>query len=139
MTSANLLGRPMNRKYRLVPSVYGGLYQIQAVRDFKNCRAGEYGGFVSGEHNLSHDGDCWVFGNGRVYDNALVTDNAVIDGNARVYGNAVVAGNVYVGGTAHVCGNENLDGTVRVYDGVYEGQSIRSERGDFLSKYASLP
>lgn len=49
-------------------------------------KAGELGGYVAGERNLSHDGTCWVADNAQVYGNAQVFDYAEVFGDARVYG-----------------------------------------------------
>lgn len=43
-------------------------FRIRALRDFSNVKAGDVGGFVTSEKNLSHKGDCWVSGNARVTD-----------------------------------------------------------------------
>jgi hypothetical protein len=45
-------------------------------------KAGDIGGFIESEKNLSLTGDAWVYGNARVYGDAQVR------GDARVYGNA---------------------------------------------------
>ena len=58
------------------------LYRIKALIDFGNVKAGDLGGYIESEKNLSHNDNCWVYGNARVYGNAEVF------GNARVYGNA---------------------------------------------------
>ena len=39
------------------------LFRIKALVDFGTIRAGELGGFVEKEENLSNDGDAWVSGN----------------------------------------------------------------------------
>jgi hypothetical protein len=85
----------MTKKYELV--MYDrdtGRYRIRALRDFGDAvsgfRAGDLGGWVTGEHNLSQEGDCWIFGN------AKVTGNAQVSGNARVYENAFVLGIIYL-------------------------------------------
>ena len=66
------------------------LHRIQAVRDFWCIKAGERGGYVESEANLSQEGDCWIYGNAKVCGNALVYDNAEVFGNAWVFGSAVV-------------------------------------------------
>ena len=76
------------------------LFRIKALADFGTIRAGELGGFVEKEENLSSDGNAWVYGNARVYDNAWVYGNACVYDNARVYGNAQVYGNACVSGNA---------------------------------------
>ena len=80
------------KKFRLTDETieYQGLtlHRIQALRDFTvhgmEVSAGEMGGYLEKESNLSQDGDAWVSGDARVY------------GNARVYGDARVSGNAVV-------------------------------------------
>ena len=66
------------------------LYRIRALRDFSNVKAGDLGGYIESEENLSQDGLCWVSEDARVCGNAWVCDNARVCGNAQVYGNAQV-------------------------------------------------
>lgn len=58
------------------------LYRIKALRDFGNVNAGDLGGFIEKENNLSHSGNAWVC------DDTWVGGNAEVGGNARVSGNA---------------------------------------------------
>ena len=58
------------------------LYRICALRDFGSVHAGDVGGYIECEHNLSQNGNARVFGNARVYGDAWVY------GDARVYDNA---------------------------------------------------
>ena len=60
------------------------LYRIKALISFGNVEAGELGGFIEKEENLSQNGNAWVFGN------AEVSGDARVFGNARVYGNALL-------------------------------------------------
>ena len=84
------------KKYELTEettNIFGKtLHRIRATRDFSNGHAGDLGGFIEDELNLSHDGDAWVYGNARVGDEAWVGGNALVSGNALVYGNALVKG-----------------------------------------------
>ena len=91
------------------------LYKIRALRDFNDVKAGNLGGYIEGEENLSQDEDCWVYGNAQVYGDAHVYGNAWVYGNAQVYGNAWVYGNAKVYGDAWVCGNAWVYGDARVY------------------------
>ena len=67
------------------------LHRIKALKDFSDVKAGNLGGYVESENNLSQEGDCWiyddamVYGDAKVYDNARVFDNAQVYGSARVY------------------------------------------------------
>lgn len=82
------------------------LYRIRALIDFANIKAGDLGGWIEHEANLSHDGDAWVYGNAKVFGDAWVYDDAEVCGNAKVYDDAQVCGTAWVYGSAEVCGNE---------------------------------
>ena len=108
----------MERKYELTAetlSVNGRtLHRIKALRDFGNVKAGELGGWIEKESNLSHSGNCWVYdegevgGDAKVWGNAEVCDNAEVWGNAEVCDNAKVYGNAKVWGNAKVYGDANI-------------------------------
>ena len=111
------------KKYELTnetKTLEGGtvLHRIRALRDIPRfgVNAGELGGFVEGEINLSQDGDAWVSGNARVFGDAKVSGNACVFDNAKVYGNACVSGNAKVYGNACVFGNAGVSGNAWVYD-----------------------
>ena len=98
------------------------LHQIQALKDFGNVKAGDLGGWIESEENLSQEGNCWVSSNARVFCNAQVYGNArvfckaQVNGNARVFGNAQVFDNALVFGNAQVCGNALVFGNAQVFD-----------------------
>ena len=100
------------KKYKLtdVCITIGGrdLYRIEALKDFGAVHKGDKGGFIGSEVNLSHNGDCWVFGNAEVFGNARVFGNAEVFDNARVFGNAEVFGNARVFGNAEVFDNARV-------------------------------
>lgn len=56
------------------------LHRIKALRDFGNVKAGEIGGYIEKEENLSHDGTCWV------------ADYAQASGNAEICGDILLCG-----------------------------------------------
>lgn len=66
------------------------LYRIRALKDFFGAKAGDLGGYIEGESNLSHEGTCWVYDNARVCGDAYVYDNARVCGDARVCDNAKI-------------------------------------------------
>ena len=80
------------------------LFRVKALTSFGNVKAGEIGGYIEKEDNLSQSGNAWVDGNARVdgnvwvIGNARVGDNAIVDGNAWVRGDAWVKGNAWVRG-----------------------------------------
>src|SRR6202158_698372 len=95
------------KKYELVPDrqiVVAGttLYRIRALKDFGSVKAGDLGGFVGSERNLSQDGTCWVADDAQVYDQAVITDDAQILGRARIYDRARVGDKGQVLGNAQI-------------------------------------
>ena len=71
------------------------LHRIRACKDFVTAsglqiKAGDLGGYVENECNLSQYGNAWVCGDAKVC------------GNAKVYGNAKVCGDTWVCGNAKV-------------------------------------
>lgn len=61
------------------------LRRIRALRDFRDVKAGELGGWVETEKNLTQMGDAWVY------------DDAQVSGDARVSGDASIIwiGNIW--------------------------------------------
>lgn len=70
--------------------------EIRALKDFDDVKAGDLGGYIYNEKNLSQRGKCWVYPGSAVENTARVTGNAKIRENstvrnaAHVYGNAVI-------------------------------------------------
>ena len=97
------------------------LFRIKALVEFGDVKAGELGGYVEKEENVSQDGNAWVSGDARVYGNAWVHgnakvyDDAWVSDNAKVFDNAEVYGNARVSGDARVYGNARVSGDARVY------------------------
>lgn len=73
------------------------LFQIKALKDFDDVKAGDLGGYIEKEENLSHDGNAWVYDDAKVYDDACVFDNA------RVYGDTIIYGDTCICDEAWVC------------------------------------
>jgi len=91
------------------------LYRIEALKDFGDVKAGDLGGWVELESNLSQDGNAWVSDDAKVFDNAKVSDDAQIFGDAKVYDDAKVFGDAEVSGNAQVYGNAQVCGNAQVY------------------------
>lgn len=64
------------------------LFRIKALISFGPISAGEKGGWVEKEENLSQSGNTEVFGNAEVSGNAYVSGNTEVSGNACVCDNA---------------------------------------------------
>lgn len=78
------------------------LHRIKALIDFGDVKAGEWGGYVEKETNLSQYGGAWVYthaqvyGNAQVFGNARIFDYAQVFGNARIYDNTRIFDNALV-------------------------------------------
>ena len=127
----------MNKKYELtdetkIITVYDPsneiiLYRIRALKNFRNVRAGDLGGWIEKEENLSQEGNCWVYDNACVFENAYVFDdgtvchnssvcgNAIVYENASVYDNSNVRENACVFGNSIVCDNSVICNNAKVY------------------------
>ena len=86
------------------------LFQIKALISFGDVEAGELGGYIEKEENLSQAGDAWVT------DNAWVTGDAWVAGNAS-YTTIKGFGREYRTTTFFRC----KDGKVRVRCGCFYG------------------
>ena len=60
------------------------LFRIKALISFGNVKAGELGGYIEKEGNLSYEGNAWVFGDARVFGNARVFGDAEVCDNADI-------------------------------------------------------
>lgn len=66
------------------------VYQIKALKDFGEgdylVKAGDLGGYIEKESNLSQEGECWIF-------SGIVTgNNTVISGNIKIIGKVFIDG-----------------------------------------------
>ena len=130
------------KKYELTSEtkiVFGHiLYRIKALSSFGYVSAGDLGGFLESEKNLSQNGNAWVSGNARVYGNAEVSGNAEVYGNAEVSGNAEVYGNARVSGSAEVSDNARVYGNARVSGSAEVYGSARVSGNAEVSKIGSI-
>ena len=82
------------QKYKITgetKEVYGcTLHQIVCVTAFASVAAGEVGGYIEKEVNLSQDGNAWVSGNAKVFGDAEVSGDAEVCGDAEVSGDAIL-------------------------------------------------
>lgn len=114
------------QKYKLIEDQviefeYHKLYRIEAVRDFGRIKKGQRGGYIENEKNLSHEGDCWIHDDAKVYDqaevsgNARIMDNVQICEHAKVYGYAEILDNVQIYGNACISNKSLVHGSAQVY------------------------
>lgn len=110
------------KKYEIVE--VEGVKRIKALKDIGNrhidVKAGDIGGVVESEDNLSQKGKCWIGYDASVRGKAKVSGNAAVvkgyvEGYAKVYGDAFVDGNgAYISGKTNVYENAQIFGNVRI-------------------------
>ena len=92
------------KKYELIDEFYTEFYdeatgkgpilrRIRALKDFGHVKAGDLGGFVEEEANLSHDGNCWIDEYGYAWGGARISGNIVLYGG--IFGNLQISGGGY--------------------------------------------
>lgn len=118
-----------NKKYELTDETIKldgkTLHRIRALTDFGNVKAGETGGYIQSEKNLSQKGACWVYDEAKVYDYAYVCDNAkvrekaVVKDDATVEKNADVSGEACVYDNAFITDEARVFGHANVFDGAW--------------------
>lgn len=123
------------------------LHRIKALKDFADVVAGELGGWIEKEENLSQEGNAWVameakaYEGATIYEDALLTHEAIAFGNVCICGNTIISGKVNISGCTYVCdatiygesvisgdtmifgdvnihGRAKIDGAVDIRDGV---------------------
>lgn len=121
----------MEKKYKLTDETieFNGvkLHRIEALRDFSVVKKGDKGGFVQSEKNLSHDGDCWIYAEAKVFNDAYVSGDAICIGYSMIYENARVTYNAKILSYSKVHGNSNILGNACICNNsnVYDRACIR--------------
>ena len=161
VTITNCIGRlntdvnySRKQKYLMIP-VDDGLYRIKANRDIINknglVKEGELGGLISGEHNLSQYGECWIYDNSVVSQNATVQDNASVAGDSDIRGQAVicehasvidcwVAQNAIIGGGGiisnyEIMGDTRIFGSLRLINSQNRKHTIESKTNKMINLF----
>ncbi|WP_412057952.1 hypothetical protein [Bartonella sp. DGB2] len=109
----------MEKKYELTDEIIGlqgrTLHRIKALRDFGDVKAGDLGGYIEREDNLSHEGECWVGNDARVFEYARIYGKAQVTGYALVFGSAKISGKARVYDDAQVFDHARIFGDARVF------------------------
>ena len=123
-------------------------FRIKALVNIERygVKAGDLGGWVEKEDNLSQSGNAWVSSNAKVSGDAVVYGNAEVSGDAKVSGDADYAvikgfGTVYRPTTFFRC----HDGEARVTCGCFYGtidefreQVKRTRKGKVADEYLKI-
>lgn len=100
-----------------ITNIFGKkLFRVKALVEFGSVKAGELGGYIEKEENLSHNGNAWVSGDAKVSGNAWVYGDAWVSGNAD-YATIKGFGTEFRTTTFFKC----KDGAVRVGCGCFYG------------------
>ena len=92
------------------------MYRIRALKDFSDIKAGDVGGWVCSENNLSQEGDCWIYDEARCLDDARVYDNAKMYNNAIMFGNSVMYDNAVMLNNSIMYDNSKMFNKTKMYD-----------------------
>ena len=110
-----------NKKEIIINNKIITVYRIVALTNFADIEIGDIGGYVSGYHNLSQYGDCWIYHDaivcecGKVYDNAIVRDNVMIYGYAKIQDNTNIMDNVRVFENANILKNALIADKAQIF------------------------
>ena len=130
------------KKYELIKeteTIFMGreVFRVKALKNFGNVKAGDVGGWVCSENNLSQEGDCWIYDDAKCLDNAKMFDNAVMFGNAKMFDNArilnnsimcdnaKILNNSIMCDNAKISGNARMSGNSMMFDNAYMFEKAR--------------
>jgi acyl-[acyl carrier protein]--UDP-N-acetylglucosamine O-acyltransferase len=134
-------------KYKLLETQLNlenpNLKRIQALIDIPRhlVTAGDIGGWVQSETNLSQEDDCWIGNQACVTDNACVKNSAYVGGWANVGGSAQIVGlakvfdNATVNGFAYIGGEAMVGGYAQVNYNAYIGNLARVTKCLFIQQF----
>jgi len=104
----------MVKKYKMEEIGDSGFFRIIALKDFRDVKAGDLGGLIEFEHNLSQEGDCWVYLSAIARGNAVVKDNAVLLGFSIIKDNAMAGENAIIKDCASIEDKATISGCAEV-------------------------
>ena len=108
---------------------YPFLHRIRALRDIcGEIRAGDIGGFVESESNLSAEpGDCaWIL------DDAIAAGNAYVDRDACLRGDAIACGSAYVSKGSVMSGHSRAEDNAYLRGASMTGKALASGNAQII-------
>ena len=111
--------KPKGEKYKLTENTiecHGyTLTQIEAIRDIgDHTKAGDLGGWITREHNLSQEGDCWIGEGVKLLVTTFVSEDAYITGDLIIGGYSNIGGDVRIDADGIILGDFNIIDDVRI-------------------------
>ena len=127
------LMKTSNLKYEITDiahEAYPFLHRIRALRDIgETVKAGDLGGFVESESNLSvdPDDDAWVF------DDAIAAGDAYVDQNSSLRDTAIACDSAYVSHGSVLSGHSRAEDNVYLRGGVMNSSARASGFAQLVS------
>ena len=125
------------------------IYRIRALKDFGDVIAGDIGGWVCSENNLSQEGDCWIYDEAKCLDNAKIFANAIMLNNsimydearmfdnskmfddAEMYDNSIMRDNSIMYNNSTMCDNSIMcDNSTMYNNSIMRGNSIMRDNSE---------
>ena len=91
------------------------LHRIRALKDFKEVKKGELGGFVEKGSNLSQEGGCWIYDDAKAMDDSRIYNNSKMYGNSRIYDNSKMYDNSRMYGESVMYNNSAMHNNSEIY------------------------
>ena len=138
------MSQETNKKYIILEDEkledgFGWLYRIQAIKDFGDVKAGDKGGWVSGYHNLSQQGNCWIYDDACACDDSQVYGDAKLKDDASINDNVGVSDNAIIEKNARLCGSVSVEDNALVTDDAFaEGFNLTIGGNAILRKNACV-
>lgn len=131
------MSRTAQKKYEITGIAHPQhpvLHRIRALCNVtQGVKAGDLGGYVQSEDNLSQEGACWI------YDDAVAWDQACVAQDAALRENAMACDEAFVGGHADVAGAAVIQDEAIVLSGhIFENACICGEGKVLAGKYRDL-
>ena len=102
----------MDKKYELTEeqiTAFGKkVYRIRYLKEVRGIHAGELGGYVESEYNLSQYDYAVIKDYAVVKDSAVIKDYATIGGYAEIGGSVVIGGHVVLDGHAYIKSDDDI-------------------------------
>ena len=127
----------LQKKYKITELShprYPWLHRIQALKTVNEwIGAGDLGGYVQSERNLSQEGECWIYDDAVCCGEALVCQDAELCDGAAATGSAVVSGDARMYDRAWAVGSSRIESGEVKDDAVVAGEAVIQKDGKGFS------
>lgn len=95
---------------------FGEYWIIRALKNFKDVKVGDFGGFVQSSRNLSQKGTCWICEDARASEDSVVSGNAVLGTGSRAFGHARIGGDAVIMKDSVIGGYARVDEQAKIFN-----------------------